>query len=543
MKLKKLAAFGCLLLLFACSRTNDQVAIAPRPADLVNILRFTDTEDLTTLNPLLANESNVSWLSELTMAFLLRYDSSEKPIPELATVVPTLENGGISHNGKTITWHIRHNVQWSDGAPFNADDVVFTTRTILNDKNNITSRDGWDLITKIDEPDRYTVIFHLSRAYGSFIPTFFTTGGSNPCILPKHLLSKYPSINQLSYNRLPIGIGPFKYLKWDQNEQVVMVPNDLYWRGKPKLDKIIYKVLSDKNTTLTQIKTGEIDMWIFPGYSYYSQLRVMPSYHTFTIPGYYYDHLDFNMEGPITSDVAVRNALELAVDRFTMNEKVGQGLGIVQESIFSPASSLDDWSLPTTAFDITKANALLEKDGWHLQKDGFRYKNEKKLPIQIVARSSSPDDAQRMEIIRDGWLRIGVEMQSKLYSAPLLFDTKQNHGILANGKYDAAIFAWGGSPDQDQSAIIAGNQFPPFGQNYTHYNNADVNHAVVQSTTSYDAVMRKRDAHIIQWQIARDTPTVVLDYRRDLYAVNDHVNGFHPNATSPFDDMMNVSVK
>ena len=146
--------------------------------------------------------------------------------------MPTQANGGVSKDGLTITYHLRKGVSWSDGAPFDADDVVFSTNVVLNPANNEVGRQGWDQITKIDEPDKYTVVYHLKKPYSPFIETFFSTAGANPCILPKHLLAKYPNINNVPYNSLPIGIGPFKYLRWDRAQDVVLVPNPLYWRGQ-----------------------------------------------------------------------------------------------------------------------------------------------------------------------------------------------------------------------------------------------------------------------------------------------------------------------
>ncbi len=171
-------------------------------------LRIGDIQDFDNLNPHLTTSLILGNLSQLTMAYLVRYGHDNRPIPELATIVPTQRNGGISKDGLTITWHLRHGVRWSDGAPFDADDVVFSTNAVNNQKNNEAGRDGWDLITKIDEPDKYTVVFHLKKPYSGYLPSFFGSAGANPCILPKHILGDLPDINHAPYNAMPIGIGP-----------------------------------------------------------------------------------------------------------------------------------------------------------------------------------------------------------------------------------------------------------------------------------------------------------------------------------------------
>src|SRR5580698_399082 len=176
-----------------------------------HVLRFADAGDVNTLNPHLGQFADIGYLSSMTMAYLIKWDEHNNPYPELATQVPTQANGGVSKDGLTITYHLRKGVKWSDGAPFDADDVVFSTRVILDPKTNITSRDGWDRIAKIDEPDKYTVVYHLNRPYSPFVATFFATGGSNPAVMPKHVLEHTRDINKDPYNALPLGIGPYKY--------------------------------------------------------------------------------------------------------------------------------------------------------------------------------------------------------------------------------------------------------------------------------------------------------------------------------------------
>ena len=90
-----------------------------------HVLRIGDIGDVTSLNPMFSQYLGLGHLASLTMAYLVKYDAHNRPIPELATVVPTKANGGVSADGKTFTFHLRRGVKWSDGAPFDADDVVF----------------------------------------------------------------------------------------------------------------------------------------------------------------------------------------------------------------------------------------------------------------------------------------------------------------------------------------------------------------------------------------------------------------------------------
>ena len=206
----------------------------------------------------------------MTGAWLTRTGAHSEPVPELATIVPSKQNGGISADGRTIIWHIRKGVVWSDGAPFDADDIVFSTEAVLNPANNETSRLGWSLIARIDEPDKYTVVYHLKQPYGGFAYRYFSSAGEQS-VLPKHLLGSLPNINKAKFNELPVGIGPFKYAQWKRSDYVEMVANPSYFRGKPRLQRITCKFLTNFDTIFSQLATHEIDLWPFVAGPYYER--------------------------------------------------------------------------------------------------------------------------------------------------------------------------------------------------------------------------------------------------------------------------------
>ncbi|HWT05850.1 MAG TPA: ABC transporter substrate-binding protein, partial [Xanthomonadales bacterium] len=278
-----------------------------------HVLTISDGGDLTTLNPHLSGFATVANLSEMTMAWLLKWDEHNQLYPELATEVPTQTNGGVSKDGLTITYHIRKGVKWSDGVPFDADDVVFSTAVVNDKANNEITR--FDQIAKVDEPDKFTVVYHLKKPYSPASVTFFSSCCANPSLLPKHLLAKYPNINNVPYNSLPVGIGPFKFERWDRSKQVVLVANPLYWRGRPKLDKIVYKIVPDRNALLSQLAAHKVDMWYQFSGAYLARIKALGAYTVFRQPSYAYSHYDFNTTHPAVSDPVVRRALRLALNR------------------------------------------------------------------------------------------------------------------------------------------------------------------------------------------------------------------------------------
>jgi peptide/nickel transport system substrate-binding protein len=503
-------------------------------------LTIGDNEDITSLNPHLSVATTVGNLSQLTMAYLVRYDAHDRPIPELATTVPTRANGLISADGLTITWRLRHNVRWSDGAPFSADDLVFSTQIINNARNNEVSRSGFDLIRKVDEPDPHTVVYHLKKPYSSFLPTFFASG-PNPCLLPKHLLSKLPDINHADYNALPVGIGPFRYVKWVRGDRVELAENPLYWRGRPKLDRITYKFLPDRNTLLTQMQTGEIDLWPYAGTAYFERLNTLRGVSVIVQPGYHYNHIDFNNSRPLFRHHAVREALRYAIDRETIKNKISHGLGFVTDTEIPPSSPLSTKIL-VTPFSIAKANAVLDADGWKRGEDGIRAKDGLRLEFTFALPSGLADADSTVELIRSTWERIGARIDVRHYPSAMMFASYEDKGLIERGNFDVVYFSWQLTPDGDLSAAHACDQVPPAGENDLHYCNPRTDALLRQAETVYGEDARRPILAAIQRQIIADVPEIVTAIQPDVFAYNSNLTGWKPNGITAFDDMLNVDI-
>lgn len=517
-------------------------AAARHPYTHAHELRFAVSNDIERLNPLSSESAYEEYLTSMCMAWLIKTDSAgNATVPELVTQVPSQANGGISKDGKTIIWHLRRGVKWSDGAPFDADDVVFSTQQVLNPANNVASLDGWDLITKIDEPDKYTVVYHLKKPYSSFAVTFFSTGGANPALLPQHLLRGLHDLNTAPYNALPVGIGPLKFAAWNRGDSVVMVRNPLYFRGASKLDRVVFKIIPDKNTTIEQLRTHELDLWLPISPHYYGQVQAIPGIIGSSVPSYTFDHVDFNLSHPMFADLAVRLALRYALDRSLLLHKVLNGLYLLNESPITPASSYDA-HLPLVPHDFAKANALLDADGWKRGADGIRTKGGLRLSLVYVLTTGQPDYDTEAELIRGWWKQIGVEITIKRYSASQLFATVANGGILYSGKFDVARYGWGADPNEDLSNLYACYRFPPDGQNVPHWCDRAATAAMDRAKESYDRSARKRDLDFVQQKLYEQVPTVILYSRKQLAAYNDDLKGWRPNSVSPFDDILNVDI-
>lgn len=542
--LRLAATCAAAVVVAACTKTGS----APGAGGRVNswtqphVLRISDAGDVNTLNPHFGQFLDVGYLSSMTMAWLIKFDLHNNPIPELATEVPDQTNGGVSRDGLTITYHLRHGVRWSDGVPFNADDVVYTTRVVLNPATNEIGRLGWDQITKIDEPDKFTVVYHLKKPYSPFVETFFSTAGANPCILPKHLLSKYPNINDVPYNSQPVGIGPFKYLRWDRAQDVILIPNPLYWRGTPKLKQIIFKIIPDRNTVLSQLQAHEIDMWYGVPGNYLARVQGISGVSVLRQPGYLYGHLDFNTQHPTLRDPIVRAALRYALDRKTIHEKIGHGVGILQEVTTPVNAPYVVTSIPLVPFDIARANQMLDQDGWTRGADGVRQKNGVRLSLSFATSAGTPDVDEQIELIRSTWKQIGVAIDVRHYATNLMFAPTSSGGIIYSGKWDVVVFSWQNEAIGDLSPIYGCQSFPPNGQNNIRWCNTKAQAAIMALFGHYQQADRNKDVLAVQQALTSDVPTIVTSLREDIYAHNADLKNFHPNSITAFDNMMDVDI-
>ncbi|HUY40952.1 MAG TPA: peptide ABC transporter substrate-binding protein [Candidatus Dormibacteraeota bacterium] len=550
--MKPLATGACILALIAaggCTQSTTTTTTTSVGSGRVNawtiphVLRYATAEDISSLNPALSQQSTLGLMSSLTAAWLVKWDRNNRPIPEIATEVPTKANGGVSPDGLTITYHVRKGVRWSDGAPLNADDVVWSIHAILNPANNVVSRTGWDRIKRVDEPNKYTVILHLSRPYSPFVVVFFSSADANPSILPKHILAKYPNFNNVPFDALPVGAGPFMYKAWNRSQDVVMVRNPYYWRGQPKLKEIDFEIVPDRNTVFTELQAHALDLWYpMPG-NYFGRIAELGNgFRYLRRPAYLYNHIDFNVSRPAVSDPVVRHALELAIDRKTLLDKIAHGVGILEEEPAPPSAPYFDPNVPFVNFDIAKANAILDADGWTRGSDGIRQKNGVRLALEVASSAGSPDTDSMLALIQQWWKQIGVAMTVRRYESSQLFNTYQAGGIVYNGKWDVVFFAWGNDPIGDYSFVYGCDQIPPNGQNDLHWCNHTADDAMHALFTHYDQAQRNADDTILFQQLAKDVPTIVTYVREDVYAYNRDLKGFHPNSVTPFDDFMNVDI-
>jgi len=531
---RRLAGLFAFLLVFS-------LGTVPTFAYTPHELSYTEGLDISSLNTFFATSGNAAALGELTDAEFTRFGTTGEAIPELVTEIPTKENHGVSADGRTVTWHLRHNVKWSDGQPFDASDVVYTVRVAKDASNNLAVRDPWDRLLDADAPNPYTVVFHFKTPYALFVTDYFSTISSS-AILPKHILGPGTAINDAPYNALPVGIGPFRYTAYHRGDDVEMEANPYYWRGKPKLHKVIYKIIPDDNTIFTELQTGELDLWDLVNGVLAQRVKTLPGKTFSTRLSNYVSAVFMNTQHPVVSDPVVRRALSYATNRAVVLDKVVLHNGVLLSSVI-PKTAVDSIDLPVPPFDLGRAAKLLEGAGWKRGSDGMRSKNGVPLIFDLAIPSGYAPSATLAAILHDDWGKIGVNVQIHTYATAQYFAIYAAGGIIQSGKFDGALFSQGLGPvyaNVNGQYDCAG--FPPNGQNATRYCNHKLDALDDHYIESFDPAVRKSTAAAMQRIIDADTPAIVLYERTFLASYDSRLHGYHPNSYSYWGDPLDLDI-
>jgi peptide/nickel transport system substrate-binding protein len=494
-----------------------------------DLLRAAMIANPNTLNPILSTQQFEAQAETLVLDPLVATDPSGHDVPILAERVPTLENGDISRDGLSLTYHLRHGVVWHDGAPFTSRDVRFTWQAIMNPRNLVPTRHGYDQIVSIDTPTPWTAVFHLKRPFAPAVHTFFAHSDAPYMILPAHLLARYADLNQIPYNSQPVGTGPYKIVRWYRGDRIEYVANHRYFLGRPHIERIVLHFVGDENSIANQVRAHEVDWFVTASPRVYPQLRGIDGISIRLVPFNGSDSIIFNTERKPFSDVRVRRAVQFAIDKELLVKEVTYGTTIAATEDLPSFMWAFDPRAGSTRRDLASARKLLDAAGWRLGPDGIRTKNGARLVMGLAYRSDSLTDRNRGVLIASMLREAGIDVTLKGYQTAMLYGPQSEHGILASGTYDGGLETWYAGVDPDDSTQLMCDQRPPLGYNWARYCNPRLDAAERSALSHYDEPTRKRAYAVVQEALAADVPFIYLWWPRAIEPVNSDLRGFAPN--------------
>ncbi|WP_033341474.1 ABC transporter substrate-binding protein [Catenuloplanes japonicus] len=470
-----------------------------------------------TLNPILGFGTDGA---SLIFDGLVARDATNTLVPALAAQLPT-----VSPDGKTITVPLRPGVAFHDGSPLTSADVVFTYRSVLDPSVDSTLRSDLDMIDRVEAPDATTVTFTLKYAYAPFLQRLVLG------IVPAAALQGQ-DVNTAAFNRQPIGTGPYRLTSWTPGDRLVLAANTAYYGGAPANDTVVVAFVGDDNVRAQRARAGEFDaVELAPKLA--SGFGDVAGYAVHRVPTADYRGVMLPMGAPVTGDLAVRRALNTAVDRAAMVTGVLGGAGEPAFGPVPPGSAYAEPSVVGTAGgDVAAAARELDAAGWTAGADGVRAKGGQRAAfILMYPAADSLRKELALAVVADAE-KVGVEVTPE----GLTWDA-----IRPRMKDDALIMGYGTPYDPDfVSYKLFGGQFA--GQGYFNpgsYRNAAVDRALQDGRDHADPAARKAAYAVFQQQLAADPPWVFLTYLQHTYVVRDTVNGVTPRVEAHEHDVAN----
>jgi len=395
----------------------------------------------TLLNPHFANGTKDQDACRIFYEPLASFDPDGNLVPVLAAEAPSLQNGQVAKDGMSVTWKLKKNVAWHDGQPFTADDVVFTWEYVMDPATAAVTIGPYQNIVKIDKVDSHTVKLAFKSPTPFWAAAF--CGAATGPIIPKHLFQAFKGdkSREAPTNLKPVGTGPFKFLDFKPGDIVRGEINPNYHvPNRPFFDQVEMKGGGDAvGAARAVIQTGEYDFaWNLQVED--EQLKRFEQGGKGRVeitPGGNIEHIQVNTTDPWTevdgerssaktkhptlSDPAVRQALNLLVDRASVQEEIYGRTGIATANFVNAPSKFVSKNTKFE-FSVDKANQILESAGWKKGGDGIRAKDGKKLKFVYQTSINGPRQ-KTQQIVKQACAKAGIEVELKAVTANIFFSS------------------------------------------------------------------------------------------------------------------------
>jgi peptide/nickel transport system substrate-binding protein len=509
------------------------------------------------LMPLISagNATSVADISAQLMpqAYLVQPDLTLKYDDQFLTEEPTSE---VSGDTQTITYKINPDAVWSDGKPITADDFAFSWNLQKSSDPAtggcaaLLSTTGYDQVASVEGSDNgKTVTVKMATPFADWKALF---SGSNNPVFPKHVMDKGDPAANCAYvttgwpiaDGLPQDIsgGPWQLKKSNINngQQIaVLTPNEKYWGDKPKLEQVVIQGIGNDPTTAVQgLSSGELNMiYPQPQLDLVDQVKDLePNVVSDVNFGLSFEHLDFNTTDPVLSDVRVRQAFAMALDR---QEIVDQTVG----QFSSDAQVLDNriWLNTQPQYkdtapdqykkqDIAGAKALLEQAGWTLGGDGVYTKGGQPLNLRIDTTANNPLREQTVNVMISQLKDAGIA--ATFNANPDIFAGKEKPTSLEAGGFQIALFAWVGSPFiSGTPAIYLSPQGDSIGQNYSRIGTPELDALFTQWLSETDDQQIADTGNEIDSKLWDQMATLPLYQKPTFIAYSSTIAGAEDNPT------------
>ena len=470
----------------------------------------------TNLDPRIGTDAQSQHLDALIYDGLVKLDSQMKIVPDLAERWETPD-------ADTYIFHLRRGVKFHDGRAFTSADVKYTFDSLMSGEVKSVKRGTFPMVESVETPDAYTVVFHLSRPYASFLWN-----------LTSMALGIVPAGSGHAPSSDPIGTGPFRFVSMTLDQQIVLDRNPDYFGGVPKIDEVRFRIVPDAITRALELRKGTADIGGVTSLTpdMVVALGKEPGIATDDQPGTEIAYVAMNFDDPILAHREVRQALAYATDRASLIRYLLRGQARAAASLLPPNHWAYDPNVPQYPYDPAQAEKLLDAAGFPRGADGVRF--------HITMKTSTEESTRLLsEALAGEWRRVGVVLDLRpLETATLLSD-------IGHGSFQLYTLRWvGANNDPDIFDYVFDSQrMPPLGGNRGHYRNPALDALINQEKIEMDQAKRKAILAEIQQIVAKDEPYINLWYTDNVCVHRTRVTGITLAPTGSYDFLDAVSLQ
>ncbi len=461
---------------------------------------------------MLAGESSASAIAGNIFNSLLKYDKNLELTGELA------QSWQVSADKKTITFHLKPNMQWADGKPLTSQDVLFTWQVMTDDNTRTPYGADYKLVKQASAPDALTFVVSYAQPYAPALDSW-----ASMHVLPKHLLQG-KDINNTDFARHPIGSHYYQLDSWNNGESISLVRNPLASQGPPNIERLLSRIIPDKAAQFLELMADNIDSM---GLNSVQYARIFPAraelnqkFNLYKELGNSYTYFGFNLKRKPFNDIRVRKAFNYAIDKQEIIDGVLLGLGEPVSSPYKPGTRWSNPNLSPYPYDPAKAKALLADAGYiDHDGDGVVDKDGQALRFEILTNQNKEREMTAV-LIQRRLKDVGVDVSIRVVEWATFISR-----FIKTGDFSAVVLGWGLGQEPDQFNIWHSSQQQPGQFNFIGYHNAQVDALLEAGRLELNPDARQKIYHQFAELLYQDSPIVYLYAGYGLPAIHKRVKG------------------
>lgn len=524
---------------------GETVTATPTPANQVILVI---PEEPVTLNQYLAAAPIVRQVADATTGPLATVDADGHYVPVLAAELPTLENGGVSADFKTVTWKLRPGLRWSDGAPLTSDDIKFTWEAVSHPDSGAVPEIRFDQIEGIETPDPLTAVVRYREMNQGYLQQFMAG------LLPRHATGAPQEMLTWAWNLQPVSAGPYVLLSRTPGESLVMARNPYYYLpGLPYIDRLVFQIVPDPGAQLALMASGAAEIQLLPEETKAVYDELMAGVAALQeVPGQWNMALRFNLSRPddddpgslpphpILGDQRVREALAHAINYGAIVFQINTDTTPVTTPLAYGWYQCDQPRLQR--YSQARARYLLEQAGWVEGTGGIRVAQSAlyapdgtRLSLRLQGYSDFQPLMDLENALVEQFAAVGVELLIENDPMEVVFGSYADGARRKRGNFDVLLYDTS-LPIEPQHAISTTFHSASIpsplnlgGGNYGRWINPAADAAIELAGGTADMVTRQAAYCDLARLIAEDVPQIHLYLFPEGYGVSNRLRGYRVN--------------